>query len=152
MAGLWETLAFFFRALSSRDQQSRGIYLTYQLFILLAPLCKSTPALNLTFHFLTISRGQRIRIHGPRPHDPLLHALTLPPLNSRIPHRRSIRTPRLHILRNRNCRRRIGRTFFSARRTTSGIENLHGWHRITTILHCGIRWVDNQVSERLGEP
>ncbi|TPX16968.1 uncharacterized protein E0L32_003530 [Thyridium curvatum] len=38
MAGIWETAAFTFRSLSTRNQQSQGIYLVYQIFILLAPL------------------------------------------------------------------------------------------------------------------
>ncbi|KAK3944815.1 C6 zinc finger domain protein [Diplogelasinospora grovesii] len=38
MAGLWETCAFLFRAISSRYQQSTGVYLIFQIFVLLAPL------------------------------------------------------------------------------------------------------------------
>ncbi|KFA74033.1 hypothetical protein S40288_05177 [Stachybotrys chartarum IBT 40288] len=38
MATLWETLAFTFRAISAKNQQSDGIYLVFQIFILLAPL------------------------------------------------------------------------------------------------------------------
>ncbi|KAJ9156525.1 RTA1 domain-containing protein [Pleurostoma richardsiae] len=38
MAAIWETLAFTFRALSAKHQQSDGIYLVFQIFILLAPL------------------------------------------------------------------------------------------------------------------
>ncbi|KAJ4858028.1 RTA1 like protein domain-containing protein [Trichoderma breve] len=38
MASIWETMAFSFRAIRTRDQQSEGIYLCFQIFILLAPL------------------------------------------------------------------------------------------------------------------
>ncbi|KAH8659858.1 RTA1 like protein-domain-containing protein [Xylariales sp. PMI_506] len=38
MASIWETAAFASRAISSRFQQSDGIYLVFQIFILLAPL------------------------------------------------------------------------------------------------------------------
>ncbi|KAK6948727.1 hypothetical protein Daesc_010497 [Daldinia eschscholtzii] len=38
MAGIWETLAYLFRTVSTRHQQSSGIYLVFQIFILLAPL------------------------------------------------------------------------------------------------------------------
>ncbi|KAI9147520.1 putative lipid transporter atnI [Paramyrothecium foliicola] len=38
MATVWEVLAFLFRAISSKNQQSDGILLMFQIFILLAPL------------------------------------------------------------------------------------------------------------------
>ncbi|KIW19615.1 hypothetical protein PV08_00188 [Exophiala spinifera] len=38
MAAFWETIAFTFRALSTRRQQNVAIYLVFQIFILLAPL------------------------------------------------------------------------------------------------------------------
>lgn len=41
MSALWETLAYVFRALSAKHQLSTGIYIVFQIFILLAPLCKS---------------------------------------------------------------------------------------------------------------
>jgi hypothetical protein len=40
MAALWETIAFTFRTISTRHQQNVGIYLVFQIFILLAPLCE----------------------------------------------------------------------------------------------------------------
>lgn len=40
MASFWEFLAFTFRAFSTKFQQSVGIYLVFQIFILMAPLCK----------------------------------------------------------------------------------------------------------------
>lgn len=40
MATIWEMAAMTFRAISSKNQQSEGIYLVFQIFILLAPLCK----------------------------------------------------------------------------------------------------------------
>lgn len=43
MASIWETLAFIFRSISTRYQQNNGVYLVFQIFILLAPLCKSPP-------------------------------------------------------------------------------------------------------------
>lgn len=41
MASIWESVAFTFRALSARNQQSIGFILIYQIFILLAPICES---------------------------------------------------------------------------------------------------------------
>ena len=41
MAGIWETTAFTFRAISTKHQQSIGVLLVFQIFILLAPVCKS---------------------------------------------------------------------------------------------------------------
>ncbi|CAM1511944.1 Fc.00g094570.m01.CDS01 [Cosmosporella sp. VM-42] len=50
MASLWETMAFVFRALSSKHQQSSGIYLVFQIFILLAPLWVNA------FAYMTLGR------------------------------------------------------------------------------------------------
>ena len=41
MAGLWETGAYAFRALGSKDQQSEGIATVAQILVLVAPICKS---------------------------------------------------------------------------------------------------------------
>lgn len=49
MAGIWETMAFMFRAISTKNQQSVGVYLVFQIFILLAPLCK-LPSTHPTSH------------------------------------------------------------------------------------------------------
>ncbi|WKT45531.1 RTA-like protein [Fusarium oxysporum f. sp. vasinfectum] len=38
MAGIWETMAFTFRAISTKHQQSTGVLLTFNIFILLAPI------------------------------------------------------------------------------------------------------------------
>ncbi|KAJ4011511.1 hypothetical protein NW752_008514 [Fusarium irregulare] len=38
MAGIWETTAFTFRAISTKHQQSIGVLLVFQIFILLAPV------------------------------------------------------------------------------------------------------------------
>jgi hypothetical protein len=38
MAGIWETMAFTFRAISTKHQQSVGVLLTFNIFILLAPI------------------------------------------------------------------------------------------------------------------
>ncbi|KAI1654908.1 RTA1 like protein-domain-containing protein [Daldinia decipiens] len=38
MASFWETMAYLFRTVSTRYQQSSGIYLVFQIFILLSPL------------------------------------------------------------------------------------------------------------------
>jgi hypothetical protein len=43
MAGIWETCAFTFRAISAKNQINDTIYLVYQIFILLAPLCEYHP-------------------------------------------------------------------------------------------------------------
>lgn len=40
MASIWEMTAMLFRTLSSKRQQNEGIYLVFQIFILLAPLCQ----------------------------------------------------------------------------------------------------------------
>jgi len=40
MGALWETIAFSFRTISTRHQLNVGIYLIFQIFILLAPLCR----------------------------------------------------------------------------------------------------------------
>lgn len=41
VASLWETGAYAFRALGSKDQQSSGIALVAQILVLVAPICKS---------------------------------------------------------------------------------------------------------------
>jgi hypothetical protein len=40
MASLWETGAYTFRALGSKDQQSSGIALVAQILVLVAPICR----------------------------------------------------------------------------------------------------------------
>jgi hypothetical protein len=39
MGASWETIAFTFRTISTRQQQNVGVYLVFQIFVLLAPLC-----------------------------------------------------------------------------------------------------------------
>ena len=41
MAALWETGAYAFRALGSKDQQSSGIATVAQILVLVAPICES---------------------------------------------------------------------------------------------------------------
>ncbi|OHW97477.1 RTA1 domain-containing protein [Colletotrichum incanum] len=50
MASIWETLAFISRAASSKQQQSDGIYLVFQIFILLAPIWVNA------FAYMTLGR------------------------------------------------------------------------------------------------
>ncbi|KAK2026641.1 RTA1 domain-containing protein [Colletotrichum zoysiae] len=50
MASIWETLAFVFRAASSKQQQSDGVYLVFQIFILLAPIWVNA------FAYMTLGR------------------------------------------------------------------------------------------------
>ncbi|KAL0939984.1 RTA1 domain-containing protein [Colletotrichum truncatum] len=50
MATIWETLAFSFRAISTKFQQSSGVYLVFQIFILLAPLWVNA------FAYMTLGR------------------------------------------------------------------------------------------------
>ncbi|KAK9773421.1 putative RTA1 like protein-domain-containing protein [Seiridium cardinale] len=50
MASIWELCAFTFRAISTRFQQSVGIYLVFQIFILLAPLWVNA------FAYMTLGR------------------------------------------------------------------------------------------------
>ncbi|KAF7558761.1 hypothetical protein G7046_g5398 [Stylonectria norvegica] len=50
MASLWETMAFVFRAVSTKYQMSSGIYLVFQIFILLAPLWVNA------FAYMTLGR------------------------------------------------------------------------------------------------
>ncbi|KAH9229878.1 hypothetical protein COL26b_001361 [Colletotrichum chrysophilum] len=60
MASIWETLAFVFRSLSTRYQQNSGIYLIFQIFILLAPLWVNAFAymtLGRMIHFFHPSRS-----------------------------------------------------------------------------------------------
>ncbi|KAF6803097.1 RTA1 domain-containing protein [Colletotrichum sojae] len=60
MASIWETLAFAFRALSSKYQQNTGILLIFQIFILLAPLWVNAFAymtLGRMIHFFHPSRS-----------------------------------------------------------------------------------------------
>lgn len=38
MASFWETLAYLFRSVSTRYQQNTGVYLIFQIFVLLSPL------------------------------------------------------------------------------------------------------------------
>ncbi|KAI1104984.1 RTA1 like protein-domain-containing protein [Jackrogersella minutella] len=38
MASFWETMAYLFRSVSTRYQQNTGVYLVFQIFILLSPL------------------------------------------------------------------------------------------------------------------
>jgi hypothetical protein len=40
MASLWETGAYAFRALGSKDQQSSSIALVAQILVLVAPICE----------------------------------------------------------------------------------------------------------------
>ncbi|KAJ6438282.1 Protein RTA1-like protein 9 [Purpureocillium lavendulum] len=50
MATIWETTAMTFRSLSSKAQQNDGIYLVFQIFILLAPLWVNA------FAYMTLGR------------------------------------------------------------------------------------------------
>ncbi|KEF53084.1 uncharacterized protein A1O9_10992 [Exophiala aquamarina CBS 119918] len=50
MASIWETTAMLFRAVSSKNQQASGIYLVFQIFILLAPLWVNA------FAYMTLAR------------------------------------------------------------------------------------------------
>lgn len=43
MASLWETGAYAFRALGSKNQQSEGIATVAQILVLVAPICKCHP-------------------------------------------------------------------------------------------------------------
>ncbi|KAF6824226.1 RTA1 domain-containing protein [Colletotrichum plurivorum] len=63
MASIWETLAFTFRGLSSKNQQNTGILLIFQIFILLAPLWVNA------FAYMTLGR----MIHFFHPSRSLLH-------------------------------------------------------------------------------
>ncbi|EQB56579.1 RTA1 domain-containing protein [Colletotrichum gloeosporioides Cg-14] len=60
MASIWETLAFIFRSISTRYQQNNGIYLVFQIFVLLAPLWVNAFAymtLGRMIHFFHPSRS-----------------------------------------------------------------------------------------------
>ncbi|KAM0284391.1 hypothetical protein ACHAQH_001967 [Verticillium albo-atrum] len=50
MASIWETLALLFRTISTKHQQSSGIYLVFQIFILLAPIWVNA------FAYMTLGR------------------------------------------------------------------------------------------------
>lgn len=61
MGASWETIAFTFRTVSTRHQQNVGVYLIFQIFILLAPLCVLLLAVAACTWLLTLRyrRGQR---------------------------------------------------------------------------------------------
>ncbi|KAI1388042.1 RTA1 like protein-domain-containing protein [Hypoxylon trugodes] len=59
MASFWETMAYLFRTVSTRYQQSSGIYLVFQIFILLSPLWVNAfdyMVLGRMIYFFTPSR------------------------------------------------------------------------------------------------
>jgi hypothetical protein len=55
MAALWETGAYAFRALGSKDQQSSGIATVAQILVLVAPICECQATKQLSLLFLTSS-------------------------------------------------------------------------------------------------
>jgi hypothetical protein len=55
MAALWETGAYAFRALGSKNQQSSGIATVAQILVLVAPICECQAAKQLSLLFLTFS-------------------------------------------------------------------------------------------------
>jgi hypothetical protein len=55
MAALWETGAYAFRALGSKDQQSSSIALVAQILVLVAPICECQAKRQLFLPFLTLS-------------------------------------------------------------------------------------------------
>ena len=60
MASLWETGAYAFRALGSKDQQSSGIGLVAQILVLVAPICKCCAKRQLGLPFLTSQQGSML--------------------------------------------------------------------------------------------
>jgi hypothetical protein len=55
MAALWETGAYAFRALASKNQQSAGIATVAQILVLVAPICECPAERQLSLLFLTSS-------------------------------------------------------------------------------------------------
>jgi hypothetical protein len=55
MAALWETGAYAFRALGSKNQQSSGITTVAQILVLIAPICECQATKQLILPFLTFS-------------------------------------------------------------------------------------------------
>jgi hypothetical protein len=55
MAALWETGAYAFRALGSKNQQSSGIATVAQILVLVAPICKCQAERQLSLLFLISS-------------------------------------------------------------------------------------------------
>lgn len=55
MAALWETVAYAFRALGSKDQQSSGIAIVAQILVLVAPICECQAERQLSLLLLTSS-------------------------------------------------------------------------------------------------
>jgi hypothetical protein len=83
VAGIWETLAFIFRTISTKHQQESGILLVFQIFVLTAPLCKfysnndDLPITPLSGRNADYgARDKRFRLHYPWSHDSLLHAFS----------------------------------------------------------------------------
>ncbi|WYZ33881.1 hypothetical protein EsH8_I_000157 [Colletotrichum jinshuiense] len=65
MASIWETLAFVFRAASSKYQQNNGIYLIFQIFILLAPIWINAFAYMTLGRMIYFFHPSRSLIHIP---------------------------------------------------------------------------------------
>jgi hypothetical protein len=63
MASLWEFGSYGTRAAGSRNQQSSLLATISQILVLLAPVCESAKATELSTG-LTANRGQCIRVHG----------------------------------------------------------------------------------------
>lgn len=55
MAALWETGAYAFRSLGSKDQQSSGIAIVAQILVLVAPICEFQAERQVSLLFLTSS-------------------------------------------------------------------------------------------------
>jgi hypothetical protein len=63
MAGLWETGAYAFRALGSKNQQSLGIATVAQILVLVAPICECQAARRPSLLFLTSSFQGSTHLH-----------------------------------------------------------------------------------------
>lgn len=139
MATIWEMMAMIFRTLSSKNQQSKGIYLVFQIFILLAPLCKFSqlgPNANFT---LTLTRGKCIRIHDLWPHGPLFPSIPSNSPYTRFHYRRHLRLSRHCFVRDPTYRGHHGESEFSTRRSTKGPTHLHVRNWPPRTLHRSIR-------------
>ena len=148
MASIWETVSFVARTISTRHQQNVGIELVSDLFVLLAPLCQSSLVLLALLNRRADRnlRGQRIRLHAPRPHDTLLPPNPLHLLHPRFRPSNRLRNPRLHLFRYPNHWRKLRGSHSLNESTAQRCPYLHGRHRAPTILHLYLSWSGSEVS------
>lgn len=147
MASSWETGAYAFRALGSKNQQSSGMATVAQILVLVAPICECQAERQLSLLSLTSSsRGQRLRIYGFRPHRSLLLAYSQSLALLALCPRARFRQSRHCCLRDSTRRRWDGRPRFKCGFTKEGLEHIYGryWH--AGRLYCSVPRLGRQIS------